>query len=78
MFCKDCLEDPSREQILKMMTLDKYPCIYISDNGRKVDVTPKHLTEKEVGELQIADRSFARHKKYQKLWKSKTGHIKPF
>jgi anaerobic magnesium-protoporphyrin IX monomethyl ester cyclase len=73
MFCKDYLENPSKERILKIMTLDKYPGIYISDNGRKVYVTPKHLTEREVGELPIADRGFARHKEYQQFWKLKTG-----
>jgi anaerobic magnesium-protoporphyrin IX monomethyl ester cyclase len=72
-FCKDYLINPSKERILKTMTLDKYPGIYISDNGRKVDVKPRHLTERELGELQIADRSFARHKEYQEFWKSKTG-----
>jgi len=71
MFCKDYLENPLRERILKTMLLDKYPGIYISHNGRKVDITSRHLTEKEVGKLQIADRSFARHNKYQEFWKSK-------
>ena len=73
MFCKDYLENPSKERILKIMALDKYPGIYISDKGKKVNVTPKHLNEREVGELQIADRSFARHKEYQEFWKLKTG-----
>ena len=73
MFCKDYLENPLKKQVLKIMTLDRYPGIYIYGNGRKVDVAPKHLTEKEIGKLQIADRSFARHKKYQEFWKSKTG-----
>ena len=73
MFCKDYLEDPSKERILKTMTLDKYSGIYIIDNERKVDVIPKHLSQKEVGELQFADRSFARHKEYQEFWKLKSG-----
>ena len=73
MFCKDYLEDPSKERILKTMTLDKYSGIYIIDNERKVDVIPKHLSQKEVGELQFADRSFARHKDYQEFWKLKSG-----
>jgi anaerobic magnesium-protoporphyrin IX monomethyl ester cyclase len=73
MFCRDYLENPSKEQILKTMTLDKYPGIYISFNGKKVDVAPKHLTEREVEKLQIADRSFARHSEYQEFWELKTG-----
>jgi anaerobic magnesium-protoporphyrin IX monomethyl ester cyclase len=72
-FCKDYLEDPLRERILKTMTLDKYPGIYISGNGRKIDVTPRHLGQREIGKLQIADRSFARHSQYQEFWKLKTG-----
>lgn len=73
MFCKDYLENPSKERILKTMPLYKYPGIYIFDNGKKVDVIPKHLSQREVRELQIADRSFGRHKEYQEFWKLKTG-----
>jgi anaerobic magnesium-protoporphyrin IX monomethyl ester cyclase len=73
MFCKDYLANPSKQLFSKIMTLDKYPGIYISGNGIKVDITSKHLTERELGKLQIADRSFARHSKYQEFWESKTG-----
>jgi len=48
--------------------------IYISDKGRKVDIAPRHLSQREVRELQIADRSFGRHKEYQEFWKLKTGN----
>jgi len=73
MFCKDYLGNLSKNQILKTMTLDKYHGIYISGNGIKVEINPKHLNEREVGKLQIPDRSFSRHKEYQEFWKSKTG-----
>ncbi|MCL5070160.1 MAG: B12-binding domain-containing radical SAM protein [Actinobacteria bacterium] len=73
MFCKDYLENPLKERFLKIMALNKYPGIYISGNGKKVDVPPRHLTEGEVRGLQIADRSFARHNQYQEFWKLKTG-----
>lgn len=72
-FCKDYLNNPSKAKILETMDLNKYPGIYILSNGKKVDVKPGHLTERDIGKLQIADRSFARHKKYQEFWKSKTG-----
>ena len=73
MFCKDYLENPSKERILKTMDLNKYPGIYIVDNKKIVNVTPKHLSQREVRELQIADRSFGKHKEYQEFWKLKTG-----
>lgn len=73
MFCKDYLVSPSKERIIENMTLDKYPGIYISGSTRKVDIAPRHLTEREIKSLQIADRSFIKHREYQEFWKSKTG-----
>ena len=72
-FCKDYLENPFMEQVLKNTALYKYPGIYMSKNGKKIDNAPRHLNEKETNRLQIADRSFANHKKYQEFWKLKTG-----
>jgi anaerobic magnesium-protoporphyrin IX monomethyl ester cyclase len=72
-FCKDYLENPLKERILKNMSLGNYDGLYISANERKVDVPAKHLSEIEVGKLQTADRSFGKHRKYQEFWKSKTG-----
>jgi anaerobic magnesium-protoporphyrin IX monomethyl ester cyclase len=74
LFCKDYLENPSKERIYTIMALDKYSGIYISNNGRKVDIAAKHLTDKEIEKLPIADRSFSKHEKYQEFWESKTGY----
>ena len=53
MFCKDYLKNPSKERILKTMDLDKYPGIYILSNGRKVDINPEHLTERELESFRL-------------------------
>jgi anaerobic magnesium-protoporphyrin IX monomethyl ester cyclase len=73
MFCKDYIDNLAKERILKNLILDKYHGIYISKNESKVDISAEHLTEREVKELQFADRSFARHRQYQEFWESKTG-----
>jgi anaerobic magnesium-protoporphyrin IX monomethyl ester cyclase len=74
MFCRDYFENPSKEKIFQNMVLDKYPGIFVSRKGKKVDTAPRNLTEAEIKKLPIADRSYADHKKYQKFWNLKTGH----